>query len=433
MKVTFFSGTASTSTVEAPQIIAVGLADAEKAQLLSEINEQATALIDEAATTAAVSVAPAAADAIRAQVAADADRAEAAAEMTTATAASLGSVAALSPYMMATVRQMDGTLPARPPAPFVFWQGWSNPGVEGANLMAPGDIWCRENAPTVPVSPNPADWSVYTLRDEPGIIIRRKPFPSQRPPLTGFEVSLDGGPSQIFTETEHRITGLTVGQAYVVVGFLRNYLGQGLPSEPEEVTVQSGPFMDDFTRPNQPLAQSPFWVDLRIGPSGSRRVQVVNNRVTLASTNDFLAARAGAYLNPRQYAQAKVLNSSTNTSEPRGVHLLLRTPEFVDAIISLNPPDGYSFNVTDYNWEIRENTAGASRVLASGGNPTVWPAVVRFEADGNALRGFINGVLVGSASDDKHPRGFAGLALNASGSEGATSVELDDFECGNLI
>ena len=46
MKVTFFSGTASTSTVEAPQIIAVGLADAEKAQLLSEINEQATALIE---------------------------------------------------------------------------------------------------------------------------------------------------------------------------------------------------------------------------------------------------------------------------------------------------------------------------------------------------------------------------------------------------
>lgn len=79
MKVTFFSGAASTTTVAAPQVIAVGLVDAEKTQLLSEINEQALTLIDAAAADAAAAVAPAAADAIRAQVAADADRAEGAA------------------------------------------------------------------------------------------------------------------------------------------------------------------------------------------------------------------------------------------------------------------------------------------------------------------------------------------------------------------
>lgn len=79
MKVTFFSGTTSTSIVAAPQVIAVGLVGAEKTQLLSEINEQATVLIDAAASTAAAAAAPAAADAIRTQVAADADRAVAAA------------------------------------------------------------------------------------------------------------------------------------------------------------------------------------------------------------------------------------------------------------------------------------------------------------------------------------------------------------------
>ena len=176
MKVTFFSGTASTSTVEAPQIIAAGLADAEKAQLLSEINEQATALIDEAATTAAASVAPAAADAIRAQVAADADRAEAAA-------------AAVPQKAMEYAVQTSASLPSRPPSQVVHWLTWSNP----TALMRPYDLWFQHPQPTVPDMPAEASWSFDNARTGTSAMLRILEVPDTSPPLTGLEYQIDGG------------------------------------------------------------------------------------------------------------------------------------------------------------------------------------------------------------------------------------------------
>lgn len=391
-----------------------------------EVGRYASAATVTAAVQQLQNAATTAANDVRAQVAADADRVQ-------FVAGNLGAIAEAGGFMVASVQQMNATLPARPAAPVVLWQAWADPTVNGANVMQPGDLWLREATPTTPDAPLPADWSVYSLRDQPGLIVRRKAFPSLRPPLTGFDVSLDGGTAQTFTDVEHRITGLNLGQAYTVFGALRNYLGAGLPSDARMVTVENGPFTDNFNRANQPLSQSARWVDVRVGGSG-RRLQVIGNLCGMTNANEFYAARASVYLNPRQYAQCEIVRNSTNAAEPRGVSLFLRTREFVNPAVTSILPQGYCLNITNTTWDIwaADGTAAAVR-LANGTHSQTWPNVARFEADGTTLRAFLGGTLIGSATHATYTVGFSGLGLAAAAAEGASSVAVDNFECGNLV
>lgn len=324
MKVTFFSGTASTSTVEAPQIIAVGLVDAEKAQLLSEINEQATALIDTAATTAAVAVAPAAADAIRAQVAADADRAAA------ALAAAQTIVSTIS---LAVVRQRDdGTWPPRPDALVVHFLGWDDPRA----LMKPDDLWFSpQEYPTAPSQIDSAAWRAYNAMDGQNLVLRLLQAPVvQRPAILGYQYQLtytDANGAQVVTAPG--ALPITVGDTFLAVPAgarvygveirARNYLGAGPWSALQTVTINDQPFLDNFDYPTgTAITASGSWYAIAGVPT--LRI-ATGGKIGSRNTDLRDAALANAYVPPDQFAELTIESAAKHHSDKEnGIYLLLR-------------------------------------------------------------------------------------------------------------
>ena len=409
MKVTFFSGTASTSTVEAPQIIAVGLADAEKAQLLSEINEQATALIDEAATTAAVSVAPAAADAIRAQVAADADRAEAAA-------------AAVPQKAMEYAVQTSASLPSRPPSQVVHWLTWSNP----TALMRPYDLWFQQPQPTVPDMPAEASWSFDNARTGTSAMLRILEVPDTSPPLTGIEYQIDGGTwvSIPVAVGDTFIPGLTDGQTYGLALRYRNFKGPGVPTVARTMTVSAGPFRDSFDRADQNLSADARYLDVLTGNNG-RKLAIRSNVVQGAGTNETYVVQIKEYFAPDQYVEAQVLKTGVSTT--RGVMLYVRMPN--------GKHSGYRLRMAGTTWMLSRIVDGTVTTLASGTFGNGLPVIARLVAQARVITASIGGTVVATVTDNDPAAflsGTVGMGSNASSQDGASSVQFDNLVAGNV-
>lgn len=409
MKVTFFSGTASTSTAAAPQIIAVGLADAEKAQLLSEINEQATALIDEAATTAAVSVAPAAADAIRAQVAADADRAEAAA-------------ASVPQKAMEYAVQTSASLPSRPPSQVVHWLTWSNP----TALMRPYDLWFQQPQPTVPDMPAEASWSFDNARTGTSAMLRILEVPDTSPPLTGLEYQIDGGTwvSIPVAVGDISIPGLTDGQTYGLALRYRNFKGPGVPTVARTITVIAHPFRDSFDRADQNLSADARYLDVLTGNNG-RKLAIRSNVAQGAGTNETYVVQIKEYFAPDQYVEAQVLKTGVSTT--RGVMLYVRMPNGKNS--------GYRLRMAGTIWALSRTVDGISTTLANGTFANVLPVTARLVAQARVITASIGGTVVATVTDNDPAAflsGTIGMAVNASSQEGASSVQFDNLVAGNV-
>ena len=409
MKVTFFSGTASTSTAAAPQIIAVGLADAEKAQLLSEINEQATALIDEAATTAAVSVAPAAADAIRAQVAADADRAEAAA-------------AAVPQKAMEYAVQTSASLPSRPPSQVVHWLTWSNP----TALMRPYDLWFQQPQPTVPDMPAEASWSFDNARTGTSAMLRILEVPDTSPPLTGLEYQIDGDTwvSIPVAVGDISIPGLTDGQTYGLALRYRNFKGPGVPTVARTITVSADPFRDSFDRADQNLSADARYLDVLTGNNG-RKLAIRSNVVQGAGTNETYVVQIKEYFAPDQYVEAQVLKTGVSTT--RGVMLYVRMPNGKNS--------GYRLRMAGTIWALSRIVDGVTTTLASGTFANALPVTARLVAQARVITASIGGTVVATVTDNDPAAflsGTVGMAVNASSQEGASSVQFDNLVAGNI-
>ena len=409
MKVTFFSGTASTSTAAAPQIIAVGLADAEKAQLLSEINEQATALIDEAATTAAVSVAPAAADAIRAQVAADADRAEAAA-------------ASVPQKAMEYAVQTSASLPSRPPSQVVHWLTWSNP----TALMRPYDLWFQQPQPTVPDMPAEASWSFDNARTGTSAMLRILEVPDTSPPLTGLEYQIDGGTwvSIPVAVGDISIPGLTDGQAYGLALRYLNFKGPGVPTVARTMTVSADPFRDSFDRADQNLSADARYLDVLTGNNG-RKLAIRSNVVQGAGTNETYVVQIKEYFAPDQYVEAQVLKTGVSTT--RGVMLYVRMPNGKNS--------GYRLRMAGTIWALSRIVDGVTTTLASGTFANALPVTARLVAQARVITASIGGTVVATVTDNDPAAflsGTVGIAVNASSQEGASSVQFDNLVAGNI-
>ena len=409
MKVTFFSGTASTSTVEAPQIIAVGLADAEKAQLLSEINEQATALIDEAATTAAVSVAPAAADAIRAQVAADADRAEAAA-------------ASVPQKAMEYAVQTSASLPSRPPSQVVHWLTWSNP----TALMRPYDLWFQQPQPTVPDMPAEASWSFDNARTGTSAMLRILEVPDTSPPLTGLEYQIDSGTwvSIPVAVGDILIPGLTDGQSYGLALRYRNFKGPGVPTVARTMTASTYPFRDSFDRADQNLSADARYLDVLTGNNG-RKLAIRSNVVQGAGTNETYVVQIKEYFAPDQYVEAQVLKTGVNTT--RGVMLYVRMPNGKNS--------GYRLRMAGTTWMLSRIVDGTVTTLASGTFGNGLPVIARLVAQARVITASIGGTVVATVTDNDPAAflsGTVGMGSNASSQDGASSVQFDNLVAGNV-
>lgn len=409
MKVTFFSGTASTSTAAAPQIIAVGLADAEKAQLLSEINEQATALIDEAATTAAVSVAPAAADAIRAQVAADADRAEAAA-------------ASVPQKAMEYAVQTSASLPSRPPSQVVHWLTWSNP----TALMRPYDLWFQHPQPTVPDMPAEASWSFDNARTGTSAMLRILDVPDTSPPLTGLEYQIDGGTwvSIPVAVGDISIPGLTDGHAYGLALRYRNFKGPGVPTVARTMTVSAAPFNDSFNRADQNLSADARYLDVLTGNNG-RKLAIRSNVVQGAGTNETYVVQIKEYFAPDQYVEAQVLKTGVSTT--RGVMLYVRMPNGKNS--------GYRLRMAGTIWALSRIVDGVTTTLASGTFANALPVTARLAAQARVITASIGGTVVATVTDNDPAAflsGTVGIAVNASSQDGANSVQFDNLVAGNV-
>lgn len=409
MKVTFFSGTASTSTVEAPQIIAAGLADAEKAQLLSEINEQATALIDEAATTAAVSVAPAAADAIRAQVAADADRAEAAA-------------AAVPQKAMEYAVQTSASLPSRPPSQVVHWLTWSNP----TALMRPYDLWFQQPQPTVPDMPAEASWSFDNARTGTSAMLRILEVPDTSPPLTGLEYQIDGGTwvSIPVAVGDISIPGLTDGQTYGLALRYRNFKGPGVPTVARTMTASTYPFRDSFDRADQNLSADARYLDIQTGNNG-RKLAIRSNVVQGAGTNETYVVQIKEYFAPDQYVEAQVLKTGVSTT--RGVMLYVRMPN--------GKHSGYRLRMAGTIWMLSRIVDGTVTTLASGTFGNGLPVIARLVAQARVITASIGGTVVATVTDNDPAAflsGTVGIGANASSQDGASSVQFDNLVAGNV-
>lgn len=409
MKVTFFSGTASTSTVEAPQIIAAGLADAEKAQLLSEINEQATALIDEAATTAAVSVAPAAADAIRAQVAADADRAVAAA-------------ASVPQKAMEYAIQTSASLPPRPRSQVVHWLTWSNP----TALMRPYDLWFQQPQPTVPDMPAEASWSFDNARTGTSAMLRILEVPDTSPPLTGIEYQIDGGAwvSIPVAVGDISIPGLTDGQAYGLALRYRNFKGPGVPTVARTITVIAHPFRDSFDRADQNLSADARYLDVLTGNNG-RKLAIRSNVVQGAGTNETYVVQIKEYFAPDQYVEAQVLKTGVSTT--RGVMLYVRMPNGKNS--------GYRLRMAGTIWALSRIVDGVTTTLASGTFANALPVTARLAAQARVITASIGGTVVATVTDNDPAAflsGTVGMGSNASSQDGASSVQFDNLVAGNV-
>ena len=409
MKVTFFSGTASTSTVEAPQIITVGLADAEKVQLLSEINEQARALIYEAATTAAVSVAPAAADAIRAQVSADADRAEAAA-------------ASVPQKAMEYAVQTSASLPSRPPSQVVHWLTWSNP----TALMRPYDLWFQQPQPTVPDMPAEASWSFDNARTGTSAMLRILEVPDTSPPLTGLEYQIDGDTwvSIPVAVGDISIPGLTDGQTYGLALRYRNFKGPGVPTVARTMTVSAGPFRDSFDRTDQNLSADARYLDVLTGNNG-RKLAIRSNVVQGAGTNETYVVQIKEYFAPDQYVETQVLKTGVSTT--RGVMLYVRMPNGKNS--------GYRLRMAGTIWALSRIVDGVTTTLASGTFANALPVTARLVAQARVITASIGGTVVATVTDNDPAAflsGTVGMAVNASSQEGASSVQFDNLVAGNV-
>ena len=415
MKVTFFSGTASTTTVAAPQVIAVGLGDAEKTQLLSEINEQAAVLIDAAASSAAAQVAPAVADTIRAQVAADADRASNAA----------------SRFDVVQQRD-DGTWPDRPAVAVAFWQGWDSP---GARMHLP-DLWfAPESYPTAPGQIPDAEWRIFNVMDGSRALLRLlQPPVAARPGILGYDYRLtytDTDGAQVIgnpvpfpmTPGDTFITGLVNGRVYGAEISARNVQGRGPWSALRAVTVSDEPFSDNFDRPTgQKLSGTGQWRDVvsstnhgMIIGTGGIAVPGANSRLEIALAN--------AWMPNDQYAEAIITGAQDNDwRNPLGGHLLVRTVDYVT---------GYSLQFSPTGCGVRKKPNGGSGAGVTGLSYAfpaglVYPMKARLQAVGSTLSIFINDALVAQADDTTWTSGAAGMMVyRTTGSWG-----FDNFKAG---
>lgn len=430
MKVTFFSGTTLTSTVAAPQVIAVGLVDAEKAQLLSEINEQATALIDAAATNAAVAVAPATADAIRTQIAD---------QVASAAASAQAASDAVAMVSFASVMQRDdGTWPSRPNVPFVIFLGWDNPGL----LMQAADLWVSpQTYPTAPAQIDAAAWQVFNTMTGQSILLRRlQSAPMQRPALLGSDYRLtftDGAGTQVVGSAvpfptsagDTLITGLVNGRVYGVEVRDRNYLGAGPWSAVKAVTVSDQPFSDDFERTaGQKLDASGLWKNTS-SQSAHGMIIAAGGVAQNSAGARTESALAEAYMPADQYVEAQiVVTQAIDFRNNDGVTLLAR----VQDVFSGGFAGAYSLKVAPGNWDLRRGMAGGNSAdrIATAGHPagTTLPLTARLTVVGTTLSVSINGTVVWTGTDTRYASGRVGLMMRSP--PVAPWMQIDNFRAG---
>lgn len=332
----------------------------------------------------------------------------------------VGRLASRSPVEFAL--QTGVALPARPDAPVVMWLTWTDPRAR----MGPADTWFKLPEPTVPDMPRPESWAFLDAKNGTSAVLRIISVPAASPPITGLEYRLDGGawvsiPAQL---GDVLISGLTLGQRYAPELRYRNFQGPGVPASDDPVTISEGGISDGFNRPDGPVSNDPRWIDIAVGGAG-RRAMVMSNVARAPGANETLVVQSTEYTPPDQFAEARILGAGTNTSSPRGVLLYARMPAGAHS--------GYRLRLSGAAWALSRVVDGVPTTLASGSHSTPAPYQARLTAVGRTLTASIGGAVVATVTDSDPAAfltGSVGFGVNAAGSDGISSVSLDDFRAG---
>lgn len=320
--------------------------------------------------------------------------------------------------------QVNNSLPARPNSPVVHWLTWSDP----TAFMAAADLWFQMPEPTVPDMPPDASWRWSNARTGNSGVLQILALPVANPPLTSIQYRLDGGNWVTIPAVvgDVPVGGLTLGQTYGIEIRYVNFVGAGVPTAAQQITINSTAFFDDFNRADQNLSIDARWLDVRIGNNG-RRAAIRNNAVQGVASNETFAVQVQDYFAPDQYVEAHILGTGTNTSDGRGAMLFVR--------MQPGQYSGYQLRLFSGFWRLSKIENGVSTTMVSGSYPGTYPAQARLEITGNDLYVYIGGAAAGGASDlgdSPFTRGTVGLAMQAAGADGANAIRIDNFTAGNM-
>lgn len=177
---------------------------------------------------------------------------------------------------------------------------------------------------------------------------------------------------------------------------------------------------DNFNRANENPLGNGVWSTA----SGQNPWQIVSNAATptvVAGTDDRSYYSGIAWPND-QYSQAKLtVNLATGAGSGNG--LSVRQSSSVDSSYGLIVDHGATTNVA-----IIRRVAGVGAVILSVTQAWTDGATWRFEVQGTALRGYLNGALVISTTDPNITSGSPGLWLSTD----VTSALADDWEGGDF-
>lgn len=341
------------------------------------------------------------------------------------------------------VLQETAAMPVRPAgAKICQWYTWDNPAETG--VMFPTDVWFKTATPTSPALPGTDEWGAFNFRNGTSLIILN-PLPPQNPVITARYYRIDGGTPVSFNADEVTVSGLAAGTHTVEIRY-ENFKGQSLWSIPKSVVVNDLDFTDSFNetaRQNTNVSDDPRWEDVAWGSSG-RRAKIINSYVQTPGTNEHYTVRCTEYFTPNQFSQIRILStSSLDNQDNRGVDLWVRMGEPDIAGVSQRYPNGYYLNITTGVWELWRS----SNIGSSDGSYTstkiyrqvhtlATPIKARIEAEGRDIRVILNDTLIYTYTDNTTlavSSGSVGFAIESGGSEGATTVQVDDFVSGNIF
>lgn len=166
---------------------------------------------------------------------------------------------------------------------------------------------------------------------------------------------------------------------------------------------------------------NPLGGDWTTIPGGLGDLQKASGIVRGTATS----SRNGAYnvtaVGDDQYSQATIISAVGGNAPCVAVR------------ISASDESYYAFCPIDAGgdaWDLFKQVSGAYTSLSSDFNAWAPGDVIKIEAQGTAIRGYINGALVASATDSSVTTGQFGIVLSAGGT--LTDTEIDDWSGGDF-
>lgn len=176
---------------------------------------------------------------------------------------------------------------------------------------------------------------------------------------------------------------------------------------------------DAFTRANGGLGAN--WTTI----TGEGSPQISTNRVRTTAVGTDSEARYSAVSFPNdQYSQVAIITSSSNST---GAGAIARASNSANTWYG-----AYGKNLGSATLTVVKCVAGAHSNLTSAGKTIASGDIVRIEASGTSISGYINGVLQsGPTTDSAIASGDAGVVVFADAGTTA-DAELDDWEGGDF-